>query len=906
MRPPRLILLILCFIFFPILLTTLSLLSSRPRHGSQANPSFHNQTGRLRAFFSFHTPSSLFPPSAIISLTDDNSTFFLSRPAAFGPPLPSKSLVGQLWIGSGFSDDSLPKGGVTWAEGELGCSDVPGWAESDEKLKEAASQGKEKPSASEKQTKNGDTVLEARGNGNSALGLSRRDDKAKSPPKDDGTDNHLHHPLPDSSFVDVPTEKGPERPSEKNKATGHADIQSLQESAEIAGKVVLLSRGGCGFLEKVKWVQRRGGVALIVGDNTRGGSLVTMYARGDTSNVTIPAVFTSHTTAHLLSSLIPPETPSSDAADDSSKDSLDDKGNKKTSRKGKAASTTKAAAKSTQTARAKAKDALSSPGTGILQSLFSLIGLWSDSSYAWASHEDSRRPPSSGNIDWLRANDWEDEDAPTDPKNRARMSAAKDGAGLNSDGSAKEPDFRLGEKDDFVIGEQDWRDPDLVNAPKNDPSQPTRTTRPAGSKDRDGGALNGGKAKPTPSPNRLKGGSITPGSGEYPEQNKRPSDKEVFGELADAPSRTNSQPGKAKQHNHWWSGPLGWALESSDEQHPPVTPEGKKDTPKDEKVVEPSVPTSTPVLKQDGKRPEREGLWVTLTPTSMSTSPFFDTLLVLVISPLITLTVVYALLLLRSRIRRRRWRAPKAVVDRLPVRTYHTMSSTSSSANSPETSTPRSSSPTAPLLSHARPRSPRPRSQTTGGILSTSNSRDAGGEQSSSSTEKSASGSTLWRRRYTGRQIECVVCLEEYVDGQSRVMSLPCGHEFHAECITPWLTTRRRTCPICKGDVVRSMGFAGLNRHRPDHHERAADDMQARIAETRNDSPSATDPMPVTGDDVDSDLERGGDSTTPLLGNSQDAQPQSGWRNLASLSLSALSGDSMWHQPNAARSDRNR
>jgi hypothetical protein len=65
-----------------------------------------------------------------------------------------------------------------------------------------------------------------------------------------------------------------------------------------------------------------------------------------------------------------------------------------------------------------------------------------------------------------------------------------------------------------------------------------------------------------------------------------------------------------------------------------------------------------------------EGLWVTITPTS-SASPFFDTLLVLVVSPLITLTVVYALLTVRAKIRRRRWRAPKSVVERLPVRTYH-------------------------------------------------------------------------------------------------------------------------------------------------------------------------------------------------------------------------------------------
>ena len=38
------------------------------------------------------------------------------------------------------------------------------------------------------------------------------------------------------------------------------------------------------------------------------------------------------------------------------------------------------------------------------------------------------------------------------------------------------------------------------------------------------------------------------------------------------------------------------------------------------------------------------------------------------------------------------------------------------------------------------------------------------------------------RRGWSGSR-ECVVCLEEYVDGVSRVMRLPCGHEFHAECM---------------------------------------------------------------------------------------------------------------------------
>jgi hypothetical protein len=48
---------------------------------------------------------------------------------------------------------------------------------------------------------------------------------------------------------------------------------------------------------------------------------------------------------------------------------------------------------------------------------------------------------------------------------------------------------------------------------------------------------------------------------------------------------------------------------------------------------------------------------------------------------------------------------------------------------------------------------------------------------------RSRTRQTDGKRKYAGKQIECVVCLEEYVDGHSRVMSLPCGHEFHAECM---------------------------------------------------------------------------------------------------------------------------
>lgn len=671
-------------------------------------------------------------------------------------------MSGQLWIGSGFGDDNLGRGGPgAGAEGELGCSDVPGWDDGSQQHRRDTSAD---PNSVAQSGDDANAVQQKNGGASPVEVVS---DDAGEPSEDDGTDDYLHHPLP-SSPVSKPSELG--QPAQHQAAqigqpSTHADIQSLQESAEISGKIVLLSRGGCGFLEKVKWTQRRGGSALIVGDHTRGGALIIMYARGDTSNVTIPSLFTSHTTAHLLSSLIPPE---SSVDEFESEDAITGPGSnpvaKKEGWKSKVDGPTftpTSGPKSTSAPSRSSKGRITkSPGKNgklkqkekpsWLRSLASSLGM-SRTTYAPGKLEDSRRPPSSGRLDWFseKVTDESPEEnaASSKEKNgKAKGQSKSESIGRTSKDS-KKSSSHPSSSDDFVIGVQDWRDPDLVAAKPSTKSKSTTTTRasaatPVASK----GSGKGVDTADEKSGSALTGGSITPGSGQY------------------------NKPGNK--------------ADSSDKPQKPAAKDESKMITTDSKdqAVAQEAGVSQADIESDE---EHEGLWVTLTPTTMSTSPFFDTLLVLVVSPLVTLTVVYALLLLRSRIRRRRWRAPKSVVDRLPIRTYHTMSC-ASTTSSTRFASPQSSSPASPLLQtsprFATARS-RPRSATAsdiGDAVSASLER-ASGKVSTAQPEKGAL--TKPHKKYNGKQVECVVCLEEYVDGESRVMSLPCGHEFHAECM---------------------------------------------------------------------------------------------------------------------------
>lgn len=232
MRPPRIIIAV-AFFLTTVFLTFLSLRSSHPPHAIAATAPAP-KTG-IQAFFAFRAPFSLFPPNAVITLTHDNTTAFLARPAAFGPYLPTAGLKGQVWIGSGFGDDSIRQGAVAaGAEGELGCSDVPGWVDSYAKSGAVASEGG-KSSDGKSATVTAKTKLHKRGedgpfDDRTAVPEKSTLEEDSKPSANDGTDDYLHHPLPDST-VTKPTDKSTDSRGD------HADIQSIQEGQKFQGRL---------------------------------------------------------------------------------------------------------------------------------------------------------------------------------------------------------------------------------------------------------------------------------------------------------------------------------------------------------------------------------------------------------------------------------------------------------------------------------------------------------------------------------------------------------------------------------------------------------------------------------------------------------------------------------------------
>jgi E3 ubiquitin-protein ligase SDIR1 len=75
---------------------------------------------------------------------------------------------------------------------------------------------------------------------------------------------------------------------------------------------------------------------------------------------------------------------------------------------------------------------------------------------------------------------------------------------------------------------------------------------------------------------------------------------------------------------------------------------------------------------------------------------------------------------------------------------------------------------------------------------------------SSSSSSSSSSALKAGLKGATDSARKCAVCLEAQISGQT-LRSLPCLHNFHIDCIDPWLRIKP-VCPVCHIQVVLTNG----------------------------------------------------------------------------------------------------
>ena len=94
----------------------------------------------------------------------------------------------------------------------------------------------------------------------------------------------------------------------------------------------------------------------------------------------------------------------------------------------------------------------------------------------------------------------------------------------------------------------------------------------------------------------------------------------------------------------------------------------------------------------------------------------------------------------------------------------------------------------------------------------------------------------------------CVICLEDFSNGD-KLTVLPCGHEFHKQCISPWLLKRSSLCPICKVSVIgKSVRGGDLEDDGDsDSEETLGEDEDIEAGSTLNDSSLLT---PLRDDDA--------------------------------------------------------
>ncbi|XP_034476587.1 protein goliath isoform X3 [Drosophila innubila] len=81
----------------------------------------------------------------------------------------------------------------------------------------------------------------------------------------------------------------------------------------------------------------------------------------------------------------------------------------------------------------------------------------------------------------------------------------------------------------------------------------------------------------------------------------------------------------------------------------------------------------------------------------------------------------------------------------------------------------------------------------------------------------------------------CAICIESYKPADI-IRILPCKHEFHKNCIDPWLI-EHRTCPMCKLDVLKFYGYV-------------VGDQIYETPSPQHNAPAALPPVPTASEEV--------------------------------------------------------
>lgn len=183
---------------------------------------------------------------------------------------------------------------------------------------------------------------------------------------------------------------------------------------------------------------------------------------------------------------------------------------------------------------------------------------------------------------------------------------------------------------------------------------------------------------------------------------------------------------------------------------------------------------------------------VTITSVAES-GAFVDTVLFLLVSPLFSLSMIYAILVVHRRYRIRKERLPKSYLPNIPTRIW--VQPTLALEPSADSSLGAAASMSGPGFI-----TPTAAESATNSALESEVSQS----NSASFVPSAVLPANMHHEKVWVSSGECIICLEDYVPGVSEVMRLPCGHEFHSGCITRWLVCRKKTCPICKMDVTEN------------------------------------------------------------------------------------------------------